>query len=127
MTDESKDFPKSSASPPAEKDKSLEATFRDFLDSGQQTIPNVLVVQSPSNPPSEASTKSEYFSAGYALGIAALLAGAIFAAIALGTTYAEDEIDEAVEQATEPLATEIEALKARIEQLEANQPTPSTP
>jgi len=98
---------------------SLEAAFKSFLDSGQPHIPQVVMV----NPPeAKSDRRSELATAGYAVGLAALLAGTIFAAITFGAYYAdglaEGKIENAVSDAILPLIQENEALRARVERLE---------
>lgn len=101
----------------------LELAFQRFLESGQPLISNnteSFQERTYQNPTSKIAI--ELRTAGYAIGLAALLLGAIFGGIELGAKFSSNSMDSkiqaSVSDATEELKTEIETLQQRIEQLE---------
>ncbi|MCP4081407.1 MAG: hypothetical protein GY743_14270 [Planctomycetaceae bacterium] len=107
---------------------SLEKAFSDFLKSGQSMIPNVVVVSPQKHEMAASGIGSELRTAAYAIGLAALLAGAIFGGIALGTQYSNGYIDKKVQEkvgeATKSLKADLEHLQERIEKQEKAAPKP---
>jgi hypothetical protein len=111
--------------PRSSKADTNEQAFRRFIESGSAQIPNIVILPQTGSPSLEGSKRSEAFTFGYALALAALLAGAIFGGIALGTSYSAERLEDAAKAESEKVASELSAeidrLRARLEQLERTQ------